>query len=171
MEPELVFAGDPNENPGLAVSVGPSTVSVTGPELGKGPKPKGRGDGVDCGGGTPVNGDVSPNNDGLVLCGAELVVDVLGSNKGFGAMEAVSGFLSVAATRNNGWLEVDFSGTARGFPKANGRLGLLLGTAVVVDAGLSSEVLPNENSEGAGFCSSAVFWKENDPMIGLLSID
>ena len=126
---------------------------------------------MDCGGGTPAYGviafDGSPNNDGLMLCGAELVVDVLGSNKGFGTVDTVSGFLSVAAINEDGWLVV-FSGTARGFPKANGRLGLLLGTVAVVDAGLSTEILPNENGEGV-ICSFAGFWKENDPMIGLLS--
>jgi hypothetical protein len=44
----------------------------------------------------------------------------------------------------------------------NGRPGLLLVVAVVVDAGLSTEVLAKENGEGAVICSSAVFWKGND---------
>ena len=127
---------------------------------------------MDCGGDTPVNRvadfDGSPNNDGLVLCEADpiVVLAVLGWNKDFGARDAVSNLLSVAATNEDGWLVMVFSGTAGGFPNANG---ILFGTAVVVDAGLSSEVLPNENGEGAGFLSSAVFWKENDPVIGALS--
>lgn len=132
---------------------------------------------MDCGGGSPVNGVVafggSPNNEVVVFCGAELVgvLAVLGSNK-FGAMDT-SCFFSLDpsdATSENGKLVVDgFSRT--GFPNANGRLdvALLLVVVVVIDAGLSSVGLANENDEGAVFCSSAVFPNEKGSMIGLLA--
>ena len=130
---------------------------------------------MDCGGGSPVNGVAafggSPNNEVVVLCDAELVVDVLavlGSNK-FGVMDT-SCFFSLApsdATSENGKLVVDgFSRT--GFPNANGRLDVAL-LVVVIDAGLSSVELVNENDEGDVFCSSAVFPNEKGSMIGLLS--
>jgi len=142
---ELVFADDPKENRGLAGSVEVTEDEVAvDPELGKGTKVKGRGDGVDCGG-APVNGVAtfgsSPNNEVVVLCGAEeLAVDalaMLGSNNGFG----IGGFPSVAspvATSENDKLVVaeGFSCTVD-FPNKSGRLEvpLVLVVAVAVDAG------------------------------------
>lgn len=153
-------SADPKENAGLGVSAELAVVDMAaGSELGRGAKLKGRGDSVDCGNEVAAFGG-SPNNEVVVLCAAEkVVVDVLAvfaSNKGFGAISAASGFFSVAslvATSENGKPVVarGFSGTDEGFPNENGRLETLpLVVAIVVDAGLSSVVLPNENAPGAG---------------------
>jgi hypothetical protein len=146
------------------------------PELGKGTKVKGRGDGVDCGG-APVNGVASfgnsPSNEVVVLCGAEeLAVDalaMLGSNNGFGA---IGGFLSVAspaATSENDKLVVadGFSCTVD-FPNRL-EVPLVLVVAVAVDAGRSSVALPNENRDGAGFPSDV--FPNAKVATGLLSSD
>jgi hypothetical protein len=123
----------------------------------------------------------SPNNKVLVFCGVEeLVADMLavvGSNKDF-AVGAASGFFSITSPvglSENGKLVVTdgFSGTADGFPNANRRLEvpllLVIAVAFVVKPDLSSMVLPNENGDSAGFCSSAVFPNKQRSETGLLS--
>ena len=173
VEVELGFAEDPKGNAGLTVS----DVEAE-PELGKGPKVKGRGDGVDCGGGTDEKEALgsSPNNE-AALCVAEPTVDipaVLGSNKGFGAIGTASGFFSILSlfgTSENGKLVVadGFSDTAAGLPNSNGRLEApplpVFIVAVEADEGLTKE----NDRDGGSF--SLIFSDGKDPTTGLTSDD
>ena len=143
----------------LLVSAAAVDVTIDS-EPGRG-KVKGRGDGVDCGGGSPVNGVAtlvgSSNEEVVALCSAELAVDVLAaldSNKGFGA---ICGAFSASrvATSENGKLGVAcFSCRAEGAPKASGRLEDALALVELVNAIFPSVALSSENGEGAEFCSS-----------------
>lgn len=113
MVAELAFSDGPNEKVDLTVSVEAVVDGAEDSEPGRGPKVKGRGDGVDCGGGKPVKGVAafggSPNNED-VLCGAVVDVAVVGSNNGFGSIGAASGIFSVPspATSENGRFVVTF---------------------------------------------------------------